>query len=94
MSPPRQLNELAERRRLLVMEADLHRNLIGLERASLRAQLADLRLAREGVTANKPLLLVGGVLAGWLAVRHAHKLARWLPTALTAWRWLQSLKGK
>ena len=89
-----QLNELAERRRLLVMEADLHRSLIDLERASLRERLAGLQAARETVAAGKPFLIAGGAVAGLLAMRHWRKLAGWIPTALTALRWVQSLKGK
>jgi hypothetical protein len=90
----KQLNKLAERRRLLVMEADLHRSLLGLERQNLRARLADLRAARERVAAGSPLLIAGGAVAGLLAVRHWRKLARWIPSALTALRWVQSLKNK
>ena len=94
MFAQRQLNELAERRRLLVMEADLHRSLISLERESLRARLTDLREAREKVASHSPLLIAGGAVAGLLAMRHWRKLARWLPAALTALRWAQSLKNR
>ena len=94
MFAQQQLNELAERRRLLVMEADLHRSLIGLERASLRERLASLQAAREKVATNRPLLIAGGAVAGLLAMRHWRKLARWVPAALSALRWVQSLKAK
>jgi hypothetical protein len=90
----KQLNDLAERRRLLVMEADLHRSLLDLERQNLRARLAGLRDARERVAAGSPLLIAGGAVAGLLAVRHWRKVARWIPAALTALRWVQSLKSK
>jgi len=94
MFAQQQLNELAERRRLLVMEADLHRSLIGLERESLRARLAGLQAARERVASGGPWLAAGSAVAGLLAVPHWSKLVRWIPTALTALRWVQSLKGK
>jgi hypothetical protein len=94
MFAQRQMNELAERRRLLVMEADLHRNLISLERESLHARIAALREARERVTSSKPLLLAGSAVAGLVAMRHWRKLARWIPAALTALRVAQSLKSK
>ncbi len=93
MFAQRQLNELAERRRLLVMEADLHRSLITLERESLRARLDGLREARGKVASHSPLLIAGGAVAGLLAMRHWRKLARWIPTALTALRFAKALKG-
>ena len=88
------MNELAERRRLLVMEADLHRSLIGLEREGLRERLAGLQAAREKVASNSPWLIAGGTVAGLLAMRHWRTLARWIPTTLTALRWVHSLKNK
>ena len=94
MFAKQQLNELAERRRLLVLEADLHRSLIGLERENLRARLVGLQAARERVAAGGPWLVAGSAVVGLLAVWNWRKLARWIPTALTAWRWMQSLKGK
>lgn len=88
MFAQRQLTELAERRRLLVLEADLHRSLIRLER------LASLQAARTMVATNRPLLIAGGAVTGLLAMRHWRKLARWIPTALTVLSWVQSLKDK
>jgi hypothetical protein len=85
----RQMTELAERRRLLVMEADLHRSLIGLERENLRSRLADLQAAQERVASSRPLLFAGGAVAGLLAMRHWRKLARWIPAALTVLRWMR-----
>lgn len=94
MFAKQQLNELAERRRLLVMEADLHRSLIGLEREGLRERLAGLLAAREKVASNSPWLIAGSAVAGLVAVRHWRKLARLLPAALTALRWVRALKNK
>lgn len=94
MFAKQQLNELAERRRLLVMEANLHRSLIGLEREGLRERIAGLHAARKKIASNSPLLIAGGAVAGLVAVRHWRKLARWIPTTLTALRWVQSLKSK
>lgn len=89
-----QMNELAERRRLLVMEADLHRSLIGLERERLRERLASLRAVQEKVSSHSPWLVAGSAVAGVIAMRHWRKLARWLPAALTAMRWVRLLKRK
>ena len=94
MFAQRRLNELATHRRLLVMEAELHRSLIGLERTSLRERLASLQTAREKVAATRPLLMAGGAVTGLLAIRLWRKLARWIPAVLTVLRCVQSLKGK
>jgi hypothetical protein len=86
----RQQDELTERRRLLVMEADLHRGLVALERERLRERLAGLQAARNHVAAGGPMLAAAGAVAGLLAVRHWRKLARWIPTAIAALRWMRT----
>jgi len=88
----RQLNQLAERKRLLAMEAELHRSLIGLGREELGSRLAGVQAMREQVFAKKPLLLVGAGLAGLLAMRDWRKVVRWAPAVLTAWRWMRALR--
>lgn len=87
-----ELMELAERKRLLLLEADLHRSLIGLECENLRARLAPLNEARERIAAGGPWLVAGSAIAGALAVRHWRKLVRWIPIALTAVRWLKKFR--
>lgn len=94
MFAQQQMNELAERRKLLLLEADLHRSVIGLERARLRARLASLNKARERVSAGGPWLVVGGAVAGLLAVRNWRKFVSWIPAALTALRWAQLPRGR
>lgn len=86
MFAQRQLNELAERRRLLVLEAELHRGLLNLERENLRAQFASLQAVREKFQGASPLLMAGAGVAGLLAMRHWRKLARWLPSVRTVLR--------
>jgi hypothetical protein len=86
------MNALAERRQLLLLEAELHRSLIALECETLRARLAGLRSARAHLAAGGPWLVAGGAVAGFLAIRHWRKLAGWIPAALTAFRWVESLK--
>ena len=94
MFAQKQLNDLAERRRLLVLEADLHRIFIILEREHLRSKLAWIQQARERVTAGGSWLTVGGAIAGSFAVRHWRKLAGWIPAGLTAFRLLKKFKAK
>lgn len=94
MFAQKQLNDLAERRRMLVLEADLHRSLLVLERENLRAKIAWIQQAQERVAAGGPWLAVGGAVAGLFAARRWRKLASWIPVGLTAMRWLKSLKAK
>lgn len=88
------MNDLAERRKMLLLEADLHRSVIGLERVNIQTRLADLKKARERVAPGGPWLVAGSAVAGLFAVRHLRNLAVWIPTAMTAWRWMKSLTTK
>jgi hypothetical protein len=83
-------NELSERRRLLTMEADLHRSLISMARQNLRERFSESALA--SAVAGGPLLIAGSTVASLLAVRHWRRLVRCIPAVLTAFRWIQSLK--
>lgn len=94
MPAQERLNDLAERRRLLVLESDLHRSVVQLELESLRGRVAGLRELRERLSAGSPWLVGGSALAGLVAVRHWRKLAHWIPAAFAALRWVRSLKGR
>ncbi len=94
MFAKKQLNDLAERRRLLVLEADLHRSFIILEREHLRSKFDWIHQARERVAAGGPWVAASGAVAGLFAVRHWRKLAKWIPAGLVALRWIKSLKNK
>lgn len=83
----KRLNDLAERKRLNAMEAALHRSLVELECVSLRARLDS---TQANVRAGNPWLIAGGAVAGLVAARHWRGLARWVPTALAAWRYVYS----
>lgn len=87
-----ELNELAERRRLLVAEAELHRSLIAWERENLRSGLDALREARGGFKLGGRWLAGAGALAGLLTVRHWRKLWRWFPFGFVALRWVRKLQ--
>jgi hypothetical protein len=79
------LKELAERKRLLLLEARLNRSLIAAECESLRERLGRVAGARENLVRAGPWLLAGGTAAAVLAAR------RWFPTALAMWRLRQKL---
>jgi hypothetical protein len=80
------LNELAERKRLLILEADLHRTIIGVECRGLRSRVESLNGLRGQISAKRPWFIGGGALAGLMALRHWRKLLRWAPQAFAIWR--------
>jgi len=86
MSPTERVNDLAERKRLLVLEADLHRHIIGLECTALQARAAALTDVRKQLAARSPWVIGSGAAAGLLAVRHWRKVIRWAPQVFSLWR--------
>jgi hypothetical protein len=93
MFAAQELKELAERKRLLLLEAEVHRSLIVLECENLRARLAPLNDARERIAAGGPWLVAGSAVAGLFAVRHWRKLVQWAPLAMSALRWLKKFRA-
>lgn len=85
------MNALAERKRVLILEAELHRTLIGLERVQLHQRAGEWR---ERVTANRWWLLGGAVAAGWLSTRALGSVFRLLPAGVAAWRLVQKFRQK
>lgn len=80
------MNDLATRKRLLVAQANLHRELLSLERARLGTRL---ETAGSFLDQNRWWLIGGAVVVGVLSVRHWRGLAQWLPTLVTTWRALK-----
>lgn len=89
MPAPRPVTELQERKRLLVLQADLHRALVQAECANVRGRLEWLRPARDKARTASPWIAVGAAAIGVLAARRFGQVTRWIPAALAAWRWLQ-----
>lgn len=86
--PAARLRDLAGRRRLLVAQADLHRHLIAVEHFNLESRLDD---ARARIHGNRWWLVAGAVGVGFLVVRH-RRFGRWLRSAVTAWRLMESFR--
>ena len=91
MHAPGTMNALAERKRVLLLEAELHRTLIGLERVQLHQRAEELR---ERMTANRWWLFGGALAAGWLSTRVFGSTLRFLPAGKAAWRVVQKLRQK
>ncbi|MHB1306356.1 MAG: hypothetical protein ACYDC1_06145 [Limisphaerales bacterium] len=93
--PPYQdpLKELADRKRLLILQADLHRALLRAELTRVGGRLEWLELVREKVC-GRPWLLAGGAAAGLLTSGYWRPALKWLPGAIAAWRWFGKLKRR
>jgi hypothetical protein len=92
MPEKEQLTELAERKRLLIVQADLHRALLHAECARVRARFNWMDEARQKVGAAGPWLALGAGALGILAARRWRNVARWIPTALAVLRWFGKLR--
>lgn len=77
---------LAARKRQLVAQADLHRQLIRLEQLQWRARVE----APAFAVGRQGWLLGGAILGGLLLARKWRGLARWLPTLVAVGRILKS----
>jgi hypothetical protein len=91
MSAEKRLSELAERKRLLMLQADLHRAVLQAEAANLQARLQWIAQAREKISGKAGWLL--GSAAGVMAVRNWRSVLKLVPVGLTAWRWWRKLRS-
>ena len=91
MSPATTVNELAERKRLLVLQAELHRQIIEIERFRLQQRFD---FARDRFQSNRWWMLGGLAVAGWLTTRRFGSLLKLLPVAMTAWRMVQKMTAR
>lgn len=80
------MNDLVVRKRLLIAQADLHRQLIGMECAQIRGSW---EAVRSFAGRHRWWLLGGAFAGGWLLTRRARGAARWLPTLIATWRALK-----
>lgn len=77
------MKELIQRKHLLVLQADMHRQMLTLERQHLRQGVGE---ARDRLQTGRWWLIGGGLLVGWLFTRKLPGFTRWLPLAMPAWR--------
>jgi hypothetical protein len=81
-----EINSLKERKRLIVLQSELYRGVIGLESAALKARLES---ARTMVQTGRRWVLAAGTIAGLLAAWRGRGMTKWISTAIEAWRWFQ-----
>ena len=81
------MNGLAERKRLLIAQANLHRELIAAERLRLQDHWHS---THDFVGQNRWWLLGSAIAGGVLLAANWRGVTRWLPTLIATWR---ALKG-
>ena len=81
--PAPRLNELRARKELILAEADLHRQLLKLERLRWEQRGAE---AQQLMGEKRWWLLAGAAVAGVVLARRWSGLAKWLPTAIATTR--------
>jgi hypothetical protein len=86
------MTEIKARKRLLVLQADLHRIALRAECANARSRLSWLDKIRDKVRSVSPSLAASTAVLGLLAAGRWRKLALWAPAVLAAWRWVQKRK--
>ena len=83
------LKELAERKRLLLLECRMHRELLSLEGACLQERLGRLAGMWKGAQRLAPWAMAGGAVAGVVSGRKLGGVLRWAPKAWALWRRLR-----
>jgi hypothetical protein len=92
MSARRQVTEIRVRKRLLVLQAELHRIALRTEWANARSRLSWLDKIRNKVRSVSPWLGASTAVLGLLAAGRGRKLALWAPTVFAVWRWVKKRK--
>ena len=92
MPAEKQLTPLQERKRLLLLQANLHRTLLRAECAGALARLSWLNKTRRVAQSAGPWVAVGAAAVGFLAAWRGRKLGIWIPSVLEVWRGVQKLK--
>jgi hypothetical protein len=92
MAAQKELNDLAERKRLLILQSDLHRAVLDAEWIKARVRIERLQQLGRGLR-ESPWMIAGGAAAGLFAIRNWRKAFKWAPAVFGAWRWLRRLRG-
>jgi len=87
------MNDLAERKRMLVLQSDLHRALLQAECAAFRDRLEGLNEVRQRARSASPWLFAGAAAMGLVAVWKGRKLTGMIPVAVAAWKTWKSLRS-
>jgi hypothetical protein len=85
--------EIERRQEDLVLQADIHRQMLVLEATGWAQRFAWVNSTRQAVSGARWWLLPVAAIGGVLAVRKWRTLIKWLPTALSVWKWTRTLRS-
>jgi hypothetical protein len=77
----------------LVLQSDLHRRVLALEAVNWAQRFAWVDSARQSVSGARWWLLPVAAIGGVFAVRKWRALIKWVPTGLSIWKWVRTLRG-
>jgi hypothetical protein len=87
------LKDLRASSELLVHQAEVYRGLLQTDAVSLQQRLGWLNRVSESVRPASPWLVAGALTVGFFAFRRWGKVMRWVPAALSAWRFARGIVG-
>ena len=77
----------------MVLQADMHRQVLLLEATAWAQRFAWVDSTLQAVSGAKWWLLPVAAVGGVLAVRKWRTLIKWVPTALSVWKWTRTLRS-
>ena len=87
------LAEIEQQQEALVLQSDLHRQMLALETAAWAQRFAWVDAARQNVTGARWWLLPVAAIGGLFAARKWRTLIKWVPTGLSIWKWVRTLRS-
>ena len=87
------LAEIEQQVEELVLQSELHRQMLILEATTWRQRLAWVDSARQSVSGARWWLLPVAAIGGLVAARKWRIVLRWIPTGLSIWKWVRTLRG-
>ena len=81
--PAPEMNGLARKKKLLLIEAGVHRSMLELHGLRWRNRVTGLR---DRLSTSGPLLLIGGTIGGWLLAGNWRRIAAALPIMWSLWK--------
>jgi len=87
------LAEIERQQDELLLQSDLHRQMLALEAASWALRFALVDSASQTVSGDRWWLLPVAAIGGVLAMRKWRSLVKWAPAALSVWKWARTLRG-
>jgi|PlaIllAssembly_1097288.scaffolds.fasta_scaffold397841_2 hypothetical protein len=87
------LAEIERQQEELLLQSDLHRQMLALEAASWAQRFAWVDSASQTFSGARWWLLPVAAIGGIFAVRKWRTLVKWVPAALSVWKWAQRLRS-